>query len=136
MGPIHAAGNGNQREVWKNIKTLSGKTRARTSVVRDKTGKLKTDTDQKLKRWKEYFEELLNPTLNTSTIPTLGYGDKENFFPDLPLYPPTAEELIKALPRFKNTKLQDMMRSPMKKSNMVIKPRYLCCFPSSARYGT
>ena len=100
----HAAGNGNQREVWKNIKTLSGKTRARTSVVRDKTGKLITDTDKKMKRWKEYFEELLNPTLNTSTIPTLGYGDKENFFPDLPLYPPTAEELIKALPRLKNHK--------------------------------
>ena len=98
-----AANTGNQREVWRHIKILSGKTQKHTSAVRDKNGNFITDPKGKLERWKEHFEELLNPTGNSSQVPIP--DESENiYFPDLPMHPPTADEFHKALKKLKNHK--------------------------------
>ena len=98
-----AANTGNQREVWCNIKILSGKTQKNTSAVRDKSGNFITDQKGKLDRWKEPFEELLNPSINSAQVPIP--GNSENiYFPDLLMHPPSVDEFHKALKKLKSHK--------------------------------
>ena len=101
-----AANTGNQREVWKNIKILSGKSQQKSSTsVRDKDGKFITDPQKKLERWKEHFEELLNHPISDTPVPIPDENNNsEIYFPDLPLDPPTADEIQKGLSKLKNHK--------------------------------
>ena len=55
-----AAGKGNLNELYKITKTLSGKQRQVTTPIKDKEGKVLTNTDDQLKRWAAHFNELLN----------------------------------------------------------------------------
>ena len=101
--PQDAANTDNQREVWCNIKILSGRTQKNTSAVRDKSGNFITDPKGKLDRWMEHFEELLNPSTNSTQVPIP--GNSENiYFPDLPMHPHTVDEFHKALKKLKNHK--------------------------------
>ena len=77
-----------------------------TNAVKDKNGKFITDPSKKLDRWKEHFEELLNPEVtNTINASEDNVAPCDNsLFIDAPLYPPTREEIKSALLKLKNYK--------------------------------
>lgn len=50
----------NSHRLFKNVRELEGKPRKRMSVVRDTNGRILTNNDDVLKRWKEHFEGHLN----------------------------------------------------------------------------
>lgn len=92
--------------LYKITKELCNKKRQSTSEVRDKNGKLLTYADQKLKRWKEHFEELLNienqcnedegvNQINISNIETIE---------EINTGPFTEEEVRHAIKKLKNGK--------------------------------
>ena len=97
-----AASKSNQREVWANIRILSKKPKKRTSAVRDKEGNFITDPIKKVQRWKEHFEELLNPEVPQDELPSANCTTE--VFSDLPLTPPSIEEIKELLPKLKNYK--------------------------------
>lgn len=50
----------------KEIKELTGTTRkTKPSIIKDKNGKILIEAAQKLKRWKEYIQELFEDTRST-----------------------------------------------------------------------
>ena len=67
-----AAGKGDLKQLYKITKLLSGKKANYNVPVRDKQGKLLSSIDDQLRRWKEYFQEVLNrPTpLNPPDLTT------------------------------------------------------------------
>lgn len=92
--------------LYKITKELCNKKRQSTSGVRDKNGKLLTDTDHILKRWKEHFEEVLNienqcnedegvNQINISNIETIE---------EINTGPFTGEEVRHAIKKLKNGK--------------------------------
>ena len=97
-----AANKGDQRDVWANIRVLSKKPKKRTSAVRDKHGDFITDPSLKVQRWKEHFQELLNPEAPQDELPPANCTT--NFFSDLPLTSPTLKEIQDLLPKLKNYK--------------------------------
>ena len=101
-----AAAKGNQRDVWSIVNVLSGKNRQKaTSAVRDKNGAFITDPEKKLARWKEHFQELGNPlVVNDDISDSTDDASSDVYFPRLPLYPPTKNEILKGLGKLKNYK--------------------------------
>ena len=54
---------------WQTIKRLRKSSNGSVQVVKDKQGGILADDQAILDRWKEYFEELLNPTSASPPIP-------------------------------------------------------------------
>jgi hypothetical protein len=55
-----AAAQGNMKRLYDITRKLSGKKRKPNCPIRDKEGKIISETDQELERWAEYFKDLLN----------------------------------------------------------------------------
>ena len=65
---IAADANGNSRRVHNAVRKLTGTKAPNIDTVKDKNGKLITDTNDKIKQWANHFEQLLNrPTKNLAT---------------------------------------------------------------------
>ena len=101
-----SASRGQQREIWQKIKLLSNKRKKKSTAVRDKSGKLISDTNAQRERWAEHFSELLNPD-STNIDPTeLDSVEDSPSFPYLDDTdgPPSRDEILAALGRLKNFK--------------------------------
>jgi endonuclease/exonuclease/phosphatase family metal-dependent hydrolase len=55
-----AAGKGNMRDLYNITRKLTGKYKQSSGLIKDKDGKVISNTKEQMKRWKEHFEELLN----------------------------------------------------------------------------
>ena len=102
-----AASKGQQREVWAEIKKISGKSKInRVSYVRDKKGKMITDPQNQKDRWKEHFTELLNPPLSSVNLDDLDNVPEQPNFGYLSCTdgPPTRDEISDSLKNLKNHK--------------------------------
>ena len=96
-----AAQNGNQGQVYKITKVISGKFRgAKDAPIKSKDGKLLTTEREQEERWSEHFTEVLNrpPPRDVADI-----QDPEEVL-NIPEEPPTKEEIIKAIGELKNGK--------------------------------
>lgn len=95
-----AAHLGNVKDLYNIIKKLSGKYGKPERPVKDRDGKPIMGEDMQKRRWKEYFEELLNrPTAQDP--PDITPADS-----DLPIdiSAPTEHEIRRALKQLKNNK--------------------------------
>ena len=72
---------GNSHKLFKTVSELSSKKDPSTSVILDKQGNDISDAKMKLERWKEYFEEKLNPEVMTDP-------NVLNSFPIIDRHPP------------------------------------------------
>ena len=102
----HASSHGQQRDVWQKIKVLQGKAKKPNAAVRDKDNNLVSDPDAQLKRWGEYFSELLNPEATAADIGDLDEEEELDCFRNLAESdgPPSIHEIEAALKRLKNHK--------------------------------
>ena len=95
-----AAQKGNMRELYNNIKKLSGKFSQPERPVRDKEGKIIPEIEQQKRRWAEHFEDLLDrpPPPNPVNIQPASN--------DLPIVcdVPTKEDISKAIKQLRNGK--------------------------------
>ena len=61
---------------WQTIRRLRGKRSSVTYFIKDSAGNILTDENEILSRWREYFEDLLNPvkasTRDTHEVTHLG----------------------------------------------------------------
>ena len=98
----------------QSIRRLRGKRSSVTYSIKDSAGKILTDKNKILSRWREYFEDLLNPakasTHNTQEVTHL--GEEEVF---------TAAEVATAIIEIKSGKAagKDEIRSDMLKALTV-----------------
>lgn len=100
-----AAERGDSKDLYNITKQLSQKSFSESKPVRSKEGELLTNSEEQLKRWKEYFNEVFNTTL----IPQEEQEQEEleqQVTPLLPIntQPPSKSEIIKALKSCKNNK--------------------------------
>uniref|UniRef100_A0A3Q3T275 Reverse transcriptase domain-containing protein n=1 Tax=Mastacembelus armatus TaxID=205130 RepID=A0A3Q3T275_9TELE len=64
------------KKFWQTVRRLRRGKQCSTNAVYSGSGELLTSTGDIVGRWKEYFEDLLNP-VNTSSIREAGAGDSE-----------------------------------------------------------
>ena len=69
--------------MWQKIKVLQGKAKKPNAAVRDKDNNLVSDPDAQLKRWGEYFSELLNPEATAADISDLDEEEELDCFRNL-----------------------------------------------------
>ncbi|KAL5254332.1 hypothetical protein ACHWQZ_G013943 [Mnemiopsis leidyi] len=102
----NAASKGQQREVWQQIRLLSGKKKKKTSAVRDSDGRIISDPSKQRDRWKEYFHKLLNPNSGTIDLSSMDSLERNPCFSHLSDDdgPPTRNEILTALKSLKNCK--------------------------------
>ena len=96
-----AAIRGEQSELYRITRDLSGKFQGECDAVKDKDGKRITIEDKQLQRWAEDFREVLNrsdPAERACISQPL--GDKL----DIDCSPPTKNEILKAIKSLKNNK--------------------------------
>ena len=53
------------KEIYVNVRKITGKQAPRVRVIKDKDGVVLTDQDQVRKRWREHFSDLYNPVTDT-----------------------------------------------------------------------
>ena len=96
---------------WQTIRRLRGKRSSITNSIKDSAGKILTDENEILSRWREYFEDLLNPVKASirDTYEVTHSGKKEVF---------TAPEVATAIKGIKsgNTAGEDEIRPEMSKA--------------------
>lgn len=95
-----AAGKNNLKDLYDITKKIAGNAFSRSVPVKDRHGRLLTNVDEQLSRWREYFEEVFN--LNRTGITVI---HKENITP-LPIrtVPPSMAEVTSAIKAMKNGK--------------------------------
>ncbi|VDP09315.1 unnamed protein product [Schistosoma curassoni] len=93
-----AAREGNMKQLYDTMKKLAGKYSKPERPIRDKEGRPITEIQQRLNRWVEYFEELLNRPASMNP------PDIEAAHIDLPIdiNPPTKEEIRMAAGQIKS----------------------------------
>ena len=66
---------------WQTIRRLRGKMPSSTASVKDSASNIHKDEKQILSRWREYFEELLNPVeaKPTDILDMITFGEEEVF---------------------------------------------------------
>ena len=69
------------KEFWQTIRRLRGKRSSVTYSIKDSAGNIPTDENEILSRWREYFEDLLNPVKapTRDTHKATHLGEKEVF---------------------------------------------------------
>lgn len=90
--------NGNIREFYRNIKVHRKGFQTRTNKIRDNNGQLLGDTDGIIRRWKDYFQNLLNKP----PIPQTRQNTYQRVEPLIEA--PTYEEVVEAVNRLKARK--------------------------------
>ena len=96
---------------WQTIRRLRGKRSNATASIKDSAGSILKDENEILSRWREYFEDLLNPVKATTndTQVMIHLGEEEVF---------TAAEVATAIKRLKSGKAagEDEIRPEMLKA--------------------
>ena len=114
-----AAAQGQQREVWQKIRSLTNNRTNRTVAVRDKNGSLISDPEAQSHRWAEYFEELLQPA---SDVVDFSLLDSEEKMPSFEYLsdddePPSIfeiEEAVRKLKNYKSAGIDDISNEQLK----------------------
>lgn len=96
-----AAENGWQKELHDVVKQLTGKSYRQTAAVKGKEGKLLKSKSDRLARWKEHFQEVLNR--EAPDQPPEEGEDKPDEL-DIDVEAPNLEEIQKAVNSLKNGK--------------------------------
>ena len=97
-----AASNGMMKTVYEITRTICNEKPKSPQIIKDKTGNKLSSQDEKLKRWKEHFEEVLNrPEPEIPIEANLDYQIEEI---EIDTGPIKKEEILKALKRLKNGK--------------------------------
>ena len=114
-----AAKQGQQRDVWQKIKSLTNKRVNRSAAVRDKNGTLISDPEAQSHRWAEYFEELLTPAADAVDFSLLDQDEKVLSFEYLSNddEPPSLfeiEEAIKKLKNYKSAGIEEISNEQLK----------------------
>ena len=114
-----AAKQGQQREVWQKIRTLTNRRTNRAAAVRDKNGSLIPDPEAQAHRWAEYFEELLTPAAGTTDFSLLDSEEEILSFDylsddDEPPSIVEIEEAIKKLKNYKSAGIDDISNEQLK----------------------
>ena len=111
-----AANRGEQGQVYKITKLVSGKYRGATDTpVMDKQGRLLTSEAEQEARWTEHFNEVLNrPPPTTEAVPQNLDTDL-----DVSIAPPEKEEIVAAIKSLKNGKApgQDNLNAELFKAD-------------------
>jgi hypothetical protein len=95
-----AAHKGNATEMYRLTRKLSNKVYLPKRPVKNKKGELIMKRNGKLARWKEYFEEVLNPKGNENlTLQNIERLEEVNIIADkkIKTNPPSKSEIFKAL---------------------------------------
>ncbi|KAL5268053.1 hypothetical protein ACHWQZ_G004934 [Mnemiopsis leidyi] len=114
-----AAKQGQQRDVWQRIGTLTNKRTKSTQAVRDKAGNLISDPEAQSHRWAEYFEELLAPAEEMVDFSLLESEEKVFSFDylsddDEPPSMLEIEEALKKLKKYKSNGLDEISNEQLK----------------------
>ena len=72
-----AASSGHMRTVYEVTRVLSNERRGTANVVKDKEGRVLSSQDERKKRWKEHFEEVLNRPQPTHPLEIDGEGERD-----------------------------------------------------------
>ena len=88
------------KDLYELIRKLAGKKSSAPKPIKDKHGNTLTKQEDQLKRWGEYFEELLNrpPPQGPIAIP------EAELMLDVNTEKPSMEEIAKAIQKQKNGK--------------------------------
>ena len=114
-----AAKQGQQREVWQKVRSLSSRRTNRSAAVRDKHGSLISDPEVKSHRWAEYFEDLLKPETAETDFSLLDqeeqvlsfeYLSEEDESPSLF----EIEEAVKKLKNYKSAGIDEIFNEQLK----------------------
>ena len=95
-----AAYHANMKDLYITTKKLAGKYSRPERPVKDKLGQTITDSEQKLERWAEHFEQLLNRPAPKNP-PDIVEAEIDI---EIHCYHPTREEIIHAVKKMKNGK--------------------------------
>ena len=97
-----AASNGMMKTVYEITRTICNEKPKSPQIIKDKTGNKLSSQDEKLKRWKEHFEEVLNrPEPEIPIEANLDYQIEEI---EIDTGPIKKEKHLRALKRLKNGK--------------------------------
>ncbi|XP_071123912.1 uncharacterized protein [Mytilus edulis] len=117
-----AASNGMMKTVTR---TICNEKRKPPQVIKDKSGNPLSNHDEKLKRWKEHFQEVLNrPEHEIPFDININYEIEER---EIDIGPIRKEEITKALKRLKNGKSGgiDGITAEILKADTITTTKYL-----------
>ncbi|VEN42335.1 unnamed protein product [Callosobruchus maculatus] len=95
-----AAAINNMKELYKSTKTLTRKGHATDRPLKSKNGELLTSAEEQVKRWHEYYEELMNCDQNNDIIDEV----TRNYIVGIDTSEPTRDELKEAVKNMRNNK--------------------------------
>ena len=96
-----AAENGRQKELYSIVKQLTGQHKKQTAAVKNKNGDLIKNKRDRMERWKEHFQDVLNREVPDDP-PQASEGEMEEL--DIHTEAPTIQEIQKALKTLRNGK--------------------------------
>lgn len=88
----------NTRDFYKTVKQYKKGFQPHANKILDRSGELLSDKGSRLARWKEYFQELLEPT----EVPEVVGGEFATVDPEID--DPSYEEVVEAIHELKNNK--------------------------------
>ncbi|XP_068250251.1 uncharacterized protein [Palaemon carinicauda] len=90
---------GRIRQHYQGVRKIKRGYQARTQMIKDKDGEILTRDEDVMKRWEQYFKELLNIPDQVNPL-----NEETYYGPELELEPPTRVETNKAFKSLKNNK--------------------------------
>ena len=99
-----AAGNGRMKELYEITRTLSNDKGRTRSAVKDKSWNLITEDTARKKRWREYFEGVLNRPIPDNPVSDNVINDSDNVIEDISTSHISKAEIRATINRLKNGK--------------------------------
>ena len=123
----NAAVRQDMKKMYQLKKTLVNQPCKKATQIRDVNGEIIKDEGSRLKRWAEYFENLLNADEPAELIHLDNYRPMEEI--DVKMEPPSMEELDKAISHWKRNKapgLDNIIPEMLKDGGNEIRAWLLC----------
>uniref|UniRef100_A0A8D9ACT3 Craniofacial development protein 2 n=2 Tax=Cacopsylla melanoneura TaxID=428564 RepID=A0A8D9ACT3_9HEMI len=95
---------GDIKELYKITKTLSNRKTSQQKPIRDKYGHIIVGENEQLRRWREHFQELLNPNNTDNILPQENFEENLSTTNNISEEPPTKNEIQRAIKELKNGK--------------------------------
>jgi hypothetical protein len=110
--------------VYEVTRVLCNEGRSTGNVVKDKDGRVLTSQEERKKRWKEHFHDVLNRLQPSYPLEN---GDEADVMVETDIMPIQKDEIIKAFNRIKNGKYRgiDGMIAVIIKAGMETSTKYL-----------
>ena len=111
MGPEHleASYHSATKVFWQIVKRMRRQAGCPTQIIKSREGQVLAENGAILERWKEYFDDLLNPTLASTPVPDRGahqsYQAPDTFETSTTL---SISEVIQAVQSLKSGKAGDI----------------------------